>query len=65
MKNKQGKTVQERLNEEIEYIKRISNSESQKILAYKALGAVDIAVEFGLITYNEWENHIKEIFKVA
>jgi hypothetical protein len=65
MRNRQGKTVRERLIEEIEYLKRLDNVEHQAILAYKALGAADIAVEFGLITYNEWEKCIEELFKTA
>lgn len=65
MKNRQGKSIQERLTEELQYINQIENAEHKKILAYKALGAVDIAVEFGLITYSEWEQYIKNIFQAA
>lgn len=63
MKNRQGKSVNERLKEEILYINQVKNTEHQKILANRALGSVDIAVEFGLITYSEWELYIKHIFK--
>lgn len=65
MKNKRGKTVQERLNEDIKYAEKIANAEHREILSIKALGAADFAVEFGLITYNEWQTYIDEIFKIA
>ena len=53
------------MNEEIDYMQNTNDLDNKKILAYKALGAVDIAVEFGLITYAEWEIYIKTIFKAA
>ena len=65
MKNKRGKTVTDRLNEDIEYAKNTADIKYRELLALKALGAADLAVEFGLITYNEWEKHIEDIFKIA
>ena len=65
MNNKRGYTVQERLKQDIEYAKIMKDKAERKLLATKALGAVDLAVEFGLITYNEWERHIEDIFKIA
>ena len=65
MVNKRGYTVQDRLTQDIEYVKSIGNKTDRRLLATKALGAADLAVEFGLITYNEWEKHINEIFKIA
>lgn len=62
MKNRRGKTLKERLNEDIEFAKNIGNAGQQEILAIKVLGAVDMAVEFGLITYKEWEQYIERIF---
>lgn len=64
MRNRQGKTIRDRLNEDIEYATTITNAGQQEILVIKALGAVDMAVEFGLITYKEWEQYISRIFKV-
>jgi hypothetical protein len=64
MKNKRGYTVQDRLNQEIEYAKNTKDKKSKTMLATKALGAVDLAVEFGLITYREWEKHIEDIFAI-
>ena len=65
MKNNQGYTVQERIKQDIEYAKSIKNKADRTLLATKVLGAVDFAVEFGIITYNEWEQHIEDIFKIA
>ena len=65
MKNKRGYTVQDRIKQDIEYAKNIEDIHNRRLLATKALGAADIAVEFGLITYNEWEKHIEDIFKIA
>ena len=65
MKNKRGYTVQDKIKQDIEYAKNIEDIHNRRLLATKALGAADIAVEFGLITYNEWEKHIEDIFKIA
>lgn len=62
MENKRGYTVQERLKQDIEHAKKIEDKAKKSLLATKALGAADIAVEFGLITYKEWEKHIDAIF---
>lgn len=62
MRNRQGKTLKDRLNEDIEYAKNVSDAGQQELLAIKALGAADMAVEFGLITYKEWEQYIERIF---
>ena len=64
MKNRHGKALKDRLNEDIEYAQTICNTDQQQVLAVKVLGAVDMAVEFGLITYKEWEQYISRIFKM-
>ena len=64
MQNNRGKTIKDRLNEDIEYAENLKSAESKEILALKALGAADMAVEFGLITYNEWETYIDRLFKI-
>ena len=65
MNNKRGYTAQQRITQDIEYAKKIENKADRTLLATKALGAADFAVEFGLITYKEWENHIEDIFNIA
>ena len=64
MKNKRGKTINERLNEDIQYAEATTEIADRTLLATKALGAADLAVEFNLITYNEWEQYIDRIFKL-
>lgn len=65
MVNKRGYTVQDRIKQDIEYVKSVKDEANKKLLATKALGAADLAIEFGLITYNEWEKHIEDIFNIA
>lgn len=65
MLNKRGYTVQDRIKQDIEYAKGIEDKANRTLLATKALGAADLAVEFGLITYIEWEKHIEAIFQIA
>ena len=64
MKNKRGKTINERLEEDIKYAEATTEIADRTLLATKALGAADLAVEFGLITYTEWELYIDRIFKL-
>ena len=64
MVNRQGKTVNKRLHEDVEYLEQTADYEKRKMLAIKVLGAADLAVEFNLITYKEWEKHIEKIFKI-
>ena len=64
MKNKRGYTVQERIEQDIEYAIKIENKADQTLLATKVLGAADLAVEFGLITYAEWKQYIDGIFQI-
>ena len=65
MVNRQGYTMQERITQDIKFAKSRKEKSDRTLLATKALGAADLAVEFGLITYKEWEQHIDEIFKIA
>lgn len=64
MKNKRGYTVQERIKHDIECAKKTLDHADRTLFATKALGAADLAVEFGLITYKEWEKHIENIFNI-
>ena len=64
MKNKRGFTAQERIKQDIEHAKKTKEKADRTLLAAKALGAVDFAVEFNLITYNEWEHYIDDIFGI-
>ena len=64
MKNKRGKSINERLNEDIGYAEATTEAADRTLLATKALGAIDFAVEFGLITYTEWKKYIDRVFNI-
>ena len=64
MQNKRGYSINYRISQDIEYAAKIANEPDRTLLATKALGAADLAVEFGLITYKEWEEHIARIFDI-
>ena len=64
MKNKRGYTVKDRIRQDIEYAGGMEKESDRALLATKALGAADLAVEFGLITYNEWEQFVSMIFEI-
>lgn len=64
MKNKRGYTAQERIEQDVEYAEKIENMADRTLLATKVLGAADLAVEFGLITYTEWEKYIDRVFNI-
>lgn len=61
MKNSRGNTIQDRLSFDIELAKNANDRENKKALAFQALGAVELAVDFGLITYIEFEKYIHKI----
>lgn len=62
--NKKGQSVQYRIEQDINYAKNIEDKAKQVMLATKVLGAADLAVEFGLIKYTEWEQYIDIIFEM-
>lgn len=64
MKNKHGYSVHERIKQDIEHAESVKDKAKQTMLASKVLGAIDFAVEFELITYNEWEQYIDRVFNI-
>lgn len=64
MENKRGVSIQDRLSFDIALAVSAKSTEDKKVLAHQALGAAEIAVEFGLITYIEFEKYINSIFEV-
>ena len=62
MRNKQGKTVNERLKRDIEHAKRIEDVEQRKLHAYMIMAMLELAVDFGMITHTEWDINTKETF---
>lgn len=65
MKNRKGETVHDRIERSIEHIRNLDDKELKRSFAIKLLGTVDFAVEFDLITYNEWASYIESIFDAA
>ena len=57
-------TIHDRLSFDIKLAQSAKDKEDKKALAYQAIGAVEIAVEFGLITYIEFERYINSIFEI-
>ena len=57
-------TIHRRLLFYFELAKRTENSENKKAIVNQAVGASEIAVEFGLITYMEFEHYISKIFEM-
>ena len=64
MINNKGNTIQDRLSFDIELAEKAKDKENKKALAFQALGAVELAVDFGLITYLEFEKYIHKIFEI-
>lgn len=54
MRNKQGLTITERINRDIELAEMSCDTEERKMLAHMAISAAELAVDFGLITNQEW-----------
>ena len=64
MKNSRGITIQDRLLHDVELAENAEDRENKKALAHQALGAVELAVDFGQITYIEFEHYIHKIFEM-
>lgn len=64
MINSRGNTIQEILSLEIELAENMRCRDKQKALAFQALGAVELAIDFDLITYREFESYIHKITKI-
>lgn len=64
MKNHHGKTIHERIAYDIDYARNVENPVQKTALLYKILGAVDMAVEFSLISFQEWEIYVSQIFEM-
>ena len=57
-------TIHNRLLFYFELAKKTDNIDNKKAIAHQALGASEIAVEYGLISYIEFEKYIHKIFKM-
>lgn len=66
MRNNRGLTVSERIQESFDIAKEMKGSpQDKKAFALRAIGVADFALEYNLITYEEWQNYLSEYFKVV
>ena len=56
-------TIEKRLIYYIELVKKTDNIENKKAVINQAIGASEIAVEYGLITYKDFEIYIHHVFR--
>lgn len=59
MINNRGLTVRDRITESFDIAREMKGSE-RKTFAIRAIGVADFALEFGLISYEEWEKYLSE-----
>lgn len=62
MRNKRGLTVTERIKQDIEHAEAVNDKEHKKLLAYMAISAAELAVDYELITYKEWGELTRRAF---
>ena len=63
MKNKRGLTAKDRIKESFD-IARELDGEDKKAFALRAIGVADFALEFGLITFEEWEQYLSYYLQI-
>lgn len=54
MRNKQGLTVFERITRDLEIAEAEQNADNREMLAHMAVAAAELAIEYSLITFVEW-----------
>ena len=65
MRNNRGLTVQDRIKESFEIAREVKGTQQEKkAFALRAMGVADFALEFGLITYTEWEKYLSEYINI-
>lgn len=62
MRNKRGLTVTERIEKDIEHAEAVHDAEQRELLAHMAIAAAEFAIDFGLITYREWNELTRRAF---
>jgi hypothetical protein len=62
LKNINGLSVAERIMKDIEFAEASMNEDQRSLLAHMAIGAAELAIEYGLITYEEWDVLTKRAF---
>lgn len=65
MRNKQGLAVVERIERDIEFAETIADAEQRRLLAHMAIAAAELAIDFNLITYQEWGGLVRRAFAIT
>lgn len=66
MRNNRGLTVRDRIKESFEIAMEVKGTkQDKKAFAMRAIGVADFALEFGLITYEEWEKYLSDYFQIG
>ena len=66
MINNRGMTVKDRISESFEIARETDGTpQDKKAFALRAIGVADFALEFGLITFEEWENYLSEYIRIG
>jgi hypothetical protein len=64
MRNNQGLTITERINKDIELAKMTENEDQRALLVHMAIAAAELAVDFKLITFQEWGDLTNRAFSL-
>lgn len=62
--NKYGLTPGKVIENDLDFASSCLNKKVRHEVAVKAIGAADIAVDFGLVTYDEWNDLVHKAFKL-
>ena len=64
LKNKEGLTITERIKRDIEFAEMSTDSKQRELLSYMVIAAAELAVDFELITYQEWGELTRQAFSI-
>lgn len=64
MLNKDGLTITERINKDIDFAGMVSDADHRNLLAHMAISAAELAIDFNLITYKEWGELTRKAFAI-
>jgi hypothetical protein len=64
VRNKYGLTIFERINQDIDHAETINDIEHRILLLHMAISAAELAIDFALISYQEWGMLTRRAFAV-
>lgn len=62
MRNRRGMTIKERITKDIELAEKTADKAQRQLLAYMAVATAEFAIDFNLITYQEWDELTQKAF---